>query len=387
MMETKLNILVISDEESLREQLATIAESTGESVLVATTADAVREMNRVTRDIVLFAQPENDLAIEIVQTLRQINPAVMISFIALESDFVLLRNLMRAGVDEFFVFPDETSLFTSRFPTAVKNYSIQKNSREQSETITFGRGRGQILSFYSGKGGSGKTTISSSFAQTLKLDSTAEVILIDLNGQYGGIETLFSIESNRSLADLLPVIEELNESHIRNVSKTEENSKLEILISPNDAEVAESLGEDFVAKLLRTCRRAFDYTIVDLPSTINGPVVTAMEESDKIFYVLTPDTPSLKVLKQFEDLSIRLGINLSNRMEIVLNHSSKENEVKESDLKNVLRYPLTAILRRDVKGLQTFVNKGEPVRKTPKDRKLIPFAKDIRKFSRELLKR
>ena len=62
------------------------------------------------------------------------------------------------------------------------------------------------------------------FAQTMKLETTAEVILIDLNGQYGGVETMFSIESNRSLADLIPVIGELNESHIRNVSKTQEHS-------------------------------------------------------------------------------------------------------------------------------------------------------------------
>ncbi len=140
---------------------------------------------------------------------------------------------------------------------------------------------------------------------------------------------MFSIESNRSIADLLPVIEELNESHIRNVSKTEQHSKLEILVSPIDAEVAETLGEDFIAKLLRTSRRAFDYVIVDLPSNITGPVITAMEESDKIYYVLTPDTPALKVLKYYEQLSARIGVNLMGRMEIVLNHISKENEVQQ----------------------------------------------------------
>lgn len=385
-MEPKLNILIVSDDQVLRQQLKTIAEGTEENVLVASTADAIREMNRETRDIVIMTQPEMDLAIDVVQSMRQINPLVLITFIAQETDFVLLRNMMRAGADEFFVFPEETSLFTSRFPTTVKNYAIQKNSRESAMAKSFGRGRGQIFSFYSGKGGSGKTVISSVLAQTLKLESTAEVILIDLNGQYGGVESMFSIESNRSIADLLPVIEELNESHIRNVSKTEQHSKLEILVSPIDAEVAETLGEDFIAKLLRTSRRAFDYVIVDLPSNITGPVITAMEESDKIYYVLTPDTPALKVLKYYEQLSARIGVNLMGRMEIVLNHISKENEVQQKDLKHVLHYPIAATLRKDVKGLQAFINKGEPVRKVAKERKLIPFAKDVRKFTREILK-
>lgn len=385
-MDPKLNILIVSDDLVLRQQLQTIAENTEENVLTVTTDDAIREMNRETRDIVVMTQPETDVAIDLVQSMRQINRAVLTIFIAKETDFALLRNLMRAGTDEFFVFPEETSLFTSRFSTTVKNYRIQKKSRQSEFAVTFGRGRGQIISFYSGKGGSGRSVISSVLAQTLKLESPAEVILIDLNGQYGGIESMFSIESNRSLADLLPVIEELNESHIRNVSKTEQHSKLEILVSPIDAEVSETLDEGFIAKLLRTARRAFDYVIVDLPSTLNGPVITAMEESDKIFYVLTPDTPALKVLKHYEQLSSRIGMNLMGKLEIILNLISKENEVQHKDLKNVLRYPIAATLRKDVKGLQPFINKGEPVRKVIKERKLIPFAKDVRKLSREILK-
>jgi pilus assembly protein CpaE len=218
------------------------------------------------------------------------------------------------------------------------------------------------------------------------LESTAEVILIDLNLQFGGIETVISINSNRSIADLAPVIRELNEGHIRNVSQTESFSKMDVLISPCDAEVAETLSEDFITKLLRTCRRSFDFVIIDLPSFINNQVVTALEESDKIYYVLVPDTPSLKVLKQFEELSIRLGIELKSRMSIILNHVGKENEVQEKDLKDIVRFPIEAKIRRDIKGLQPFVNKGEPVRKMAKERRLIPFAKDIRKWAHSVLK-
>ena len=386
-METKLNILIVSNNDVLSGQLKTIAENTEENdVMTATLTDAIREMNRETRDIVIMTQSETDLDMEIVELMRQINPLVFIIFIAHQTDFVLLRNMMNAGVDEFFVFPEETSLFTGRFATTIKNYAIKKNSRETDKSFSFGKGRGQIISLYSGKGGSGKTVISSVLAQTLKLESTAEVILIDLNSQYGGIESMFSIESNRSIADLLPVMDELNESHIRNVSKTEQHSKLQILLSPTDAEVAESLSDDFIAKLLRTSRRAFDYVIVDLPTTVTGPVITAMEESDKIFYVLTPDTPSLKILKHYEELSTRIGMNLVGKMEIVLNLTSRENEVQEKDIKNIVRYPITATLRKDIKGLQPFINKGEPVRKVIRERKLIPFAKDVRKLTRELLK-
>lgn len=383
-METNLKLLLVSDDEVLHNQLLNVIEASIH-VQVVNPVDVVREINRDAQDIVLFIQPASDIAVETIQYIKSANPATLVIFIAKSSDFTLLRNITKAGATEFFVFPEEQGTFAARLPTIIKNYELNKENNNTSFS-TFVRGRGQIISFFSGSGGSGKTILASTFAQTLKLESTAEVILIDLNLQFGGIETVISINSNRSIADLTPVIRELNESHIRNVSQTENYSKMDVLISPCDAEVAETLSEEFIAKLLRTCRRSFDFVIIDLPSFINSQVVTALEESDQIYYVLSPDTPSLKVLKQFEELSLRLGIELKSRMKIILNHVGKENEVQEKDLKDIVRFPIEARIRRDLKGLQSFINKGEPVRKTMKERRLIPFAKDVRKWAHSVLK-
>lgn len=383
-METNLKLLLVSDDEVLHNQLLNVIED-NIHVQVVNPMDVVREINRDVPDIVLYIQPASDIAVENIQYIKSANPATLVIFIAKSSDFTLLRNITKAGATEFFVFPEEQGTFAARLPTIIKNYELNKETNNTSFS-TFVRGRGQIVSFFSGSGGSGKTILASTFAQTLKLESTAEVILIDLNLQFGGIETIVSINSNRSIADLTPVIRELNESHIRNVSQTENYSKMDVLISPCDAEVAETLSEEFIAKLLRTCRRSFDFVIIDLPSFINNQVVTALEESDQIYYVLSPDTPSLKVLKQFEELSARLGIELKSRMKIILNHVGKENEVQEKDLKDIVRFPIEARIRRDLKGLQPFINKGEPVRKTMKERRLIPFAKDVRKWAHSVLK-
>lgn len=382
-MESNLKILLVSDDEVIHNPILN-AISGSYSVQLISSTDVVREMNREDRDIVIFVQPDSDIAVESIQYVKSVSPSTLVTFIAKSSDFNQLRNITKAGASEYFVYPEEHSLFISRVPTIFKSYEVNKSKKSESIS-SFTRGRGQIYSIFSGNGGSGKSNLASAFAQTIKVESTAEVILIDLNLQFGGLETLMSIESNRSIADLMPVIGELNESHIRNVSQKLESSKLEVLISPCDAETAETITEEFVAKLLRTCRRSFDFVIVDLPSYLNNHVVTALEESDRIYYVLTPDTPSLKVLKQFEELAVRLGIELPSRTSIILNKLSKENEVQEKDIKNVLRFPLAATIRQDNKGLQPFLNKGEPIRKTAKERRLIPFAKDVRKWGLSVL--
>lgn len=382
-MSEQLDILIVSEEESITNQILNTIDREENNVTVIGQDDVSREVNRQTRDFVIFAQSDSDYVVEQVQYVKSINSSTYIIYLATESDIGLLRSTMRAGAEEFFILPDELSLFISRFPTMQKNYKLRAISNQDQEPV-FRQGRGEIKAFYSGKGGTGKTIISSTFAQTLKLESAAEVILVDLNIQFGGIETLMSLETNRSLVDLQPVINELNENHIRNVSQTETNSKLEILISPTDAEAAETIDGEFISRLLRACRRSFDFCIIDLPSYIDENTVTAIEEADKVYYVLQPDTPSLKVLKHFEEICERLGIDLKSSMEIVLNNVSKEMELKEKDIKDIVRYPISSIIRRDFKRLQSFINEGKPVRRAQKE-KLIPFSKDVRKFAKSIL--
>lgn len=387
-MSAEIKIFVVSDEEeSIGSQLLTIlsGEPNVERVLLK---DLSKELERSTPDLVFLSHAEQDTAIELIQLIQRHSPFIGVIFISQIQDFGLLRNVSRAGATDFYVFPDEVALLTGRIPT-ILNMTKERKRQEQETAATsntFKRGRGQIYTFYSAKGGSGKTLLSSSFAQTLKFESTARVLLLDLNLQYGGAESILSIESNRSLVDLMPVMDELNENHLTNVAETEPFSKLDVLLSPVDAEVAESVVDEFIQKLLRTCRRSYDFVIVDLPTYMNSHTYIALEEADKIYYILNLDTPSIKSLKKFEELAFRLGISLDNQLEIICNQVGRDNEINSKDISKLVHQPIAAEIRRDFKGVQASINKGEPLRKEASHKKLIPFSKDVRKWVLSILK-
>ncbi|CAG9620277.1 AAA family ATPase [Sutcliffiella rhizosphaerae] len=381
-MKDKLKMLIVSEEEVIADQLHRVLSEEGQMEIVSY-KELKGEFDRLSPDLVFVVQTEDESScVDAIEYIHQENPMAMVIFIAGSQNFQLLRLVTRAGATDFFVFPDEWTLFNGRLESILHTATERKSQYEETAATqqTFKRGRGQVISFYSGKGGSGRTLISSTFAQTLKFESTAQVLLIDLNLQYGGVETFLSIESNRSIADLLPVLDELNESHIRNVSEREPFSKLEVLLSPRDAEVAESLNDQFISKLIRTCRRSYDFVLIDLPVIMNEQTLTALEESDKIFYVLNLDTPSISMLKQVELLFARLGLDMKERVQLVFNEVGRENEIKPNDVKDVLQYPTAVQLKRDIKGVQSFVNKSEPLRKEADEKKIIPFAKNIRKW-------
>jgi pilus assembly protein CpaE len=379
-MKTELNILVVADYDSvkdlLREWLAPY-----EHVQYTTSLEVKKEIDRIGPDIVLLVQPEDGSGVELVQYIQAELPEGIVIFLTEEQDFVLLRDVVRAGAIEYIVMPDELALLTDRLEKISELAQIQQRKKGANASgKALVRGRGKVYSFYSGKGGSGRTLLATGFAQALKLESTASVLLIDLNLQYGGVETFLSLDNNRTLADLMPVMHEMNENHIRNVAQRELHSKLEVLVSPRDAEIAEQIPEEFITRLIRASRRSYDFVIVDLPSHMNELTYAALTESDLICYVMNLDTPSVQIYRLAEELFRRLRIDTAGRLEVVVNQVGRDNELAVSDLKGLITAPITAEISRDHQGVQAAVNQGKPLQKEANEKKLSPAAKDIRKW-------
>ncbi|RNB77181.1 AAA family ATPase [Brevibacillus panacihumi] len=378
-MNTDMKILVVADYDSiqnlLRESLAQ------RNVHYTTSREVKKEIDRIAPDVVLLVQPEDGTGVELVQYIQGELPEGIIIFLTEKQDFALVRDVIRAGAIEYILMPDELTLLTDRLEKIAELEQHQQRKKGAVATgKAFVRGRGKVYSFYSGKGGSGRTQMATGFAQALKLESTARVLLIDLNLQYGGVETFFSLDTTRTLADLVPVINEMNENHIRNVSQRETHSKLEVLVSPRDAETAENISEEFITRLIRASRRSYDFVILDLPSYMNELTYSALEESDIIYYVMNLDTPSVQAYRLVEDLFRRLRIDTQGRLEIVVNKVGRDNELNVSDLKGLIQTPITAEICRDHRGVQAAVNQGQPLQREANEKKLSAAAKDIRKW-------
>lgn len=376
-------IVLVGDKN---DQIKLISESLSSSfdIQLVETHYIRTELKKLEMNMAIVLKSKIENPIDTIQFIISEKPNMNIIFIHDSQDFELLRDTIRAGATDYLVIPDELPFLSDKIT------SLMDKEKTQSEIAaasgTFKRGSGQIFAFYSGKGGSGKTLLSTIFSQTLKLESTAQVLYIDLNLQFGGAEIFLGMESSRSIVDLKPVINEINEHHIRNVAEKEVHSKLDILLSPRDAELAERVDGEFISRLLRACRRSYDFIIVDIPSYMDEVGASVLEEVDRIYYIMTLDTPAIKILKHVESLFQRLGIITEERLEIIINNSGNENELTKKDLERFIKYPILAQIRKDTKGVLTAINQGSPIRKESKEKKLIPIAKDIQSLVTSMLK-
>ncbi|UJL47021.1 AAA family ATPase [Virgibacillus sp. NKC19-16] len=372
------DIYVVGDNEELTTSIQEQIKDTFQLHFVTTT-----ELKKYNAQIILIINSENNSAVEDAQLVLTDFPTASIICVNDEENFEVLRGLIRLGVSDYYVFPGEEILFMEKLISVAKEAASLYD--RETDSGSFKKGGGKVFAFYSGSGGVGKSLISTAFAQTIKLESTANVLYIDLNLQYGGSETFLGLESSRSIVDLIPVIDEMSEHHIRNVAEVEKHSNLQVLLSPSDAEMAEKISDEFILRLLRASKRNYDFIIIDLPAWVDERIYAALEEADKIYYVMNIDTIAIRVLKNVESLFHRLGITTEDRLELVMNFKGKDKELNKKDMERFIAYTIAAEIRRD-KGLQQYINQGEPLRKEAKEKKLTAVAKDVHKWVHSMLK-
>jgi pilus assembly protein CpaE len=240
-----------------------------------------------------------------------------------------------------------------------------------------------VIGVYSAKGGVGKTLLATTLAQTLQLDYPLTVLLIDFNMQYGAVDSFLGLSGNRSLCDLIPVIGELNEGYLRNVITRVNQSQLDVLLSPSDAEKAEWIQPEHVQKLLRVARRYYDYIILDLPSHMDENTHMAIVESDKIVYVLTPEMPSLKAYRQTLDLFRKLSVDMSpTHLSVVFNMIHAKHELSVKELMKKKEIHTLGVIHENWKHIQHPINLGIPLRQLPNEKRISHYAKEIRKLAK-----
>ncbi|MBD1372434.1 AAA family ATPase [Hazenella sp. IB182357] len=382
-MISDIKLLIVSEEPAIATDLQERLKSSFAQITSIYASEVRREISRIQPDIVLLHEGKDGLGMQLIPYIRKEVAKAEIIYLTELKDSIRVRDASRAGAFDVLFFPDEINALNDVLPRAMK--SIQTKEVKNKEETIFNWGRGQVIAVYSGKGGSGKSLVASTLAQTLQLESSSSVLLVDLNLQYGGVETFLNIEGNRNLYHLTPVLHELNDNHIRSVTVVEPNSLVEVLASPADIEIGEQVTEDHVERVLRAARLYYDFIIIDLPTEMTNIVYTALEEADKIMYILTPDAVAMRTLNRVLSLFQTVGVDPTERLEIMLNKVNRDSEIRSKEVKERFNFPLIGEFREDSKKIEQIINRGKAIRTSKNERNNSSFVKDIQKLAHMML--
>ena len=217
--------------------------------------------------------------------------------------------------------------------------------------------RGQILTVFSPKGGTGKTVTATNLASSFAKHEKKRTLLIDLDLQFGDAAIMLGVEPEKTIYDLVVAPGELDTEKLAGYT-TRHSSGLDVLPAPLRPEDAELVTEVKITRLLEVARESFDVIVVDTSPFFHGPMLATLDRTDELIVLCGLDVPTLKNVK----LSLHTLDLLSfpaNKIRYVLNRANSKVGMKKTEVEQALGVKIDFEVPSD-RAVPLAVNRGLP---------------------------
>ncbi len=335
-------------------RIAPLAAAAGDDAVTLASLKELRSGLEQLSDETVILGPGVDqaAALALVAEFRVVRPLIGFVLVRDRVDSAVLNEALRAGVREVVAHRDMSEISSAVRRSQEVSQRLQVASGNGSATS---RATGKVLTVFSPKGGTGKTTLAVNLAVDLAANRMESVVLVDLDLAFGDVAISLQLDPKRSVADAVQLNQDWDEAGVRTLL-TEHRSGLQVLAAPDDPSLAESVNEETVRGLLHALAEKFDYVIVDSAPALNDVVLAAFDSSDHVVLLTSLDIPALKNTK----ITLRTIEALQyprDKFRLVLNRADSKVGLDAADVQKVLQTQVVGQIpsSRDV---PTLTNRG-----------------------------
>jgi pilus assembly protein CpaE len=157
---------------------------------------------------------------------------------------------------------------------------------------------------------------------------------------------------------------------------THHSAGLSAIVAPTEPSASETILPSLIAHLLDVLRNDFDYIVVDTPARFDDEVLAALDVSDLVALIVTPDVPALKTLKITLETLIELSYSRS-KFRLILNRSDAKVGISHLEVEKTAQMPISGFITSS-REVPATINRGVLiVQDDPKH----PVSVGIRKFA------
>jgi pilus assembly protein CpaE len=371
-MSEKIRVIIVDDIAETRENIRKLLqfENDIEVVGVARTGrEGIDLAAEISPDVILMDinMPDMD-GITATETIRRDTPFVQVVILSVQGDPNYMRRAMLAGARDFLTKPpmvDELIAAIRRAGKMAHDEKVKSRTRYPTgDSRSGGGGRvasepnGEVILFYSPKGGVGCTTVATNLAIALHNEETP-VVIVDGNLQFGDVAVMLNERSRNSIIDLAPRADELDPEIVENVLITHAESGVRILTAPSRPEYAENVTGEQFSKIVNYLRTLYSYVIVDSSSSLTDVVLSAIDTSTLVILLVSQDIPSINNSRLFLELADVLGFKRDNLV-FVMNRYDKRIAITPEKVGENLHQEILTIIPSDERTVVPSVNRGLP---------------------------
>jgi pilus assembly protein CpaE len=308
--------------------------------------EAMMAIDRQRPDVVIVGYNKSvDAAMQLADELRRAMPNVTLVALAQTPEPSAILGAMRAGYKEFVVLPADANRLRQTVRTAA-------TSQAEDEE------RGRVVAVVGAKGGVGSTTLAVHLAA--ELAAIHRVLLVDLDLGMGDTAPMMDLQSRDSLGELLSRADRLDE-RVLTAAVVVHKSKVNVLTTPDDMSSIGEVKPDDLYNILSIAAQAYQWVIIDCGNFHNDPVVLAMQVSDIVMLVTTPDVMAVRdAFRRIKTMGT-LGVD-KTRIRLVVNRWHKAAYVSKKDMQTNLGIPVAATVADDPRHVEQALNEGKLIR-------------------------
>jgi pilus assembly protein CpaE len=259
-----------------------------------------------------------------------------------------LRQAFEAGADDVITLPQ---------PPGEVAFTLQKVIARRKGLAMPGRSMAPLIAVLGPKGGTGKTLIATNLAVALA-QRDANVVLVDLDLQFGDIGLALGLSPERTMYDLMkagpPFDHEKLDRHL-----IKHSSGVKVLIAPTRPDQASAISIDYLRDVYASLRTMCDAVIVDTPPGFTPEVIATIDVSGEICMVGMLDSLSLKNTKLGLETLDLMGYD-TGRVSLVLNRADSRVGITPDDVSTIVGRAPDVSIPSD-REIPRSINEGTPI--------------------------
>jgi pilus assembly protein CpaE len=358
-----IQVMVVDDIAQTRENIVRSLSFHAHIQVVATASngkEAIQLARSKHPDVVLMDvnMPDMD-GLTATAGVRKVSPASQIIILTVQDDLDYMRRAMMVGARDFLTKPpliDELVTAVQHAYEFAKQERIKLAAQQPAQSAAAQRSHGKIITIYSSKGGTGRTSLAANLAVTLA-NSETRVVVVDGDLQFGDVAVMFNEPEKTSVLDLALRAEELDPEFVESVLVSH-RSGVKLIGAPRPEE-AEEIRSDQFSKMLRFLSTLFAYVIVDTSTHLSETTLTAIDASDLLLVVTLQDIPSIVSTRRFLDLVPQLKIP-SKRLLLVMNGFDERVNISPEKVNKTFQQEIAALIPLEQQVVIPSINRGLP---------------------------